>query len=55
LDEEALFYLRARGIPKEAAEVLLLEAYAADILVQIKLEPLRNHVAELIYEHLSIS
>lgn len=55
LDEEALFYLRARGIPKEAAEVLLLEAYAADILVQIKPEPLRNHVAELIYEHLSIS
>lgn len=55
LDEEALFYLRARGIPKEAAEVLLLEAYAADILDQIKPEPLRNHVAELIYEHLSIS
>lgn len=55
LDEEALFYLRARGIPKAAAEVLLLEAYAADILAQIKPEPLRNHVAELIYEHLSIS
>ncbi|SHF32907.1 Fe-S cluster assembly protein SufD [Pedobacter caeni] len=55
LDEEALFYLRARGIPKAAAEVLLLEAYAADILAQIKPEALRNHVAELIYEHLSIS
>lgn len=54
LDEEALFYLRARGIPKDLAEVLLLQAFAADILDQIKPEPLRKHVEKLIYEHLSI-
>ncbi|WP_316809784.1 Fe-S cluster assembly protein SufD [Pedobacter heparinus] len=53
LDEEALFYLRARGIPKADAEILLLQAYAADILDQIKSEPLRKYVAQLIYHHLS--
>lgn len=54
LDEEALFYLRARGIPKEEAEVLLLQAYAADILAQIKPLAIRAHVEKLIYHHLSI-
>jgi Fe-S cluster assembly protein SufD len=55
LDEEALFYLRARGIPKDKAEVLLLQAYAADILAQIKPMAIRAYVEKLIYEHLSIA
>lgn len=55
LDEEALFYLRARGIPKDEAEVLLLQAYAADILNQIKPMAIRAHVEKLIYKHLSIA
>lgn len=54
LDEEALFYLRARGIPKGQAEVLLLQAYAADILAQIKPMAIRAYVEKLVYEHLSI-
>lgn len=54
LDEEALFYLKARGIPGAEAEVLLLQAFAADIVAQIKSEPLRIHVEKLIFEHLSI-
>jgi Fe-S cluster assembly protein SufD len=52
--DEALFYLRARGIPKEKAEVLLLQAYAADVLTHIKLMAIRAYVEKLIYEHLSI-
>lgn len=55
LDEEALFYLRARGIPKEQAEVLLLQAYAADILAEIKPMAIRAHIEKLVYEHLSIA
>ncbi|WP_316789554.1 Fe-S cluster assembly protein SufD [Pedobacter frigoris] len=54
LDEEALFYLRARGIPKEKAEVLLLQAYAADIIAQIKPMTIRAYAERLILEHLSI-
>lgn len=54
LDKEALFYLQARGIPKDKAEVLLLQAYAADVLAQIKPMAVRAYVEKLIYDHLSI-
>ncbi|WP_316821162.1 Fe-S cluster assembly protein SufD [Pedobacter gandavensis] len=55
LDEEALFYLRARGIPLKTAESLLLQAFASDILDQIRLEPLRKHVEQLIVDQLTHS
>ncbi|MBB2149129.1 Fe-S cluster assembly protein SufD [Pedobacter gandavensis] len=53
LDEEAMFYLRARGIPLKEAESLLLRGFAADILDQIKLKPLRKHIEQLILAHLA--
>jgi Fe-S cluster assembly protein SufD len=52
LDEEALFYLRARGIGEKAAKSLLLHAFAVDILENIKAEPLREYVDGLISERL---
>lgn len=55
LDEEALFYLRTRGISKEHAQSMLLEAFAEDILEQIKPEPLRKYAASLIIERLSVN
>ena len=54
LDEEALFYLRTRGISKEHAQSMLLGAFAEDIVMQIKHEPLRSYVEKLITERLSI-
>ncbi|HEY4327588.1 MAG TPA: Fe-S cluster assembly protein SufD [Mucilaginibacter sp.] len=54
LDENALFYLMARGIPKADAGALLLQAFALDILEQIKPEALRLYVTQLITYHLSI-
>lgn len=42
LDEEALFYLRTRGIPKEKANAILQYAFASDIFDQIKIEPVKN-------------
>ncbi len=53
LDEEALFYLRTRGISKDHAKAMLLEAYAASIMEQIKIEPLRRYAEQLIAERLS--
>lgn len=53
LDEEALFYLRTRGISKEHAQAMLLEAFAASIVEQIKIEPLRKYAEQLIIERLS--
>ena len=52
LDEEALFYLRTRGISKEHAQAMLLEAFAASVVEQIKIEPLRNYAQQLIEERL---
>ncbi|MFA6082889.1 Fe-S cluster assembly protein SufD [Mucilaginibacter sp.] len=48
LDETALFYLRTRGISMENAQAMLLQAFADDILVQIKPQLLREHVRQLI-------
>ncbi len=53
LDEDALFYLRARGISKEHAQAMLLQAFASNIVEQIKIEPLREYAEELITARLS--
>ncbi len=55
LDNEALFYLRSRGISADEAQAMLLQAFAADIVEQVKLEPLRNYVEKLITERLSVN
>ncbi|HXS57909.1 MAG TPA: Fe-S cluster assembly protein SufD [Hanamia sp.] len=52
LDEEALFYLRARGISKEHAQAMLLHAFASNVIEQIKIEPLREYAEQLIVERL---
>jgi Fe-S cluster assembly protein SufD len=41
LSEEALFYLRARGIGLSDAKNLLVKAFAADVTARIGLEPFR--------------
>lgn len=52
LDEEQVFYLRARGINEANARALLLYAFAADIIEHISLEPLRQHFLSLLNEKL---
>lgn len=52
LDEEALFYLRSRGIPKDEARGLLLNAFAGETLVGIHDETLRAFVESLIVHRL---
>ncbi len=42
LEEEALFYLRSRGISQEQAQSLLTFAFANDIIHRIQLLPLRS-------------
>ena len=42
IDEEALFYLRARGIGEVAARALLNHAFAADVIEQIPEENLKS-------------
>lgn len=46
LDEDALFYLRARGIPKNEARDMLVHAFANDVLERVKVEALRRQLEE---------
>ena len=55
LDEEALFYLRARGISEKQAKSLLLHAFAMDILDKVKPVSLRQHIDTLISERLGFN
>ena len=41
LSADALFYLRARGIPKDQARALLTYAFASDIVSRIKVDAIR--------------
>ncbi len=48
LDDEALLYLRARGIPLEAARGLLIYAFVHEMVDRIELEPLRTQLESLV-------
>ncbi|PYX07332.1 MAG: Fe-S cluster assembly protein SufD [Acidobacteria bacterium] len=52
IDENALFYLRSRGIDELSARKLLLFAFASECLDRMKASPAREHVEELIHGHL---
>jgi Fe-S cluster assembly protein SufD len=48
LNDEALFYMRSRGIPKAQAMTLLMFAFCEDVISQIKIEPIRAYLEGLI-------
>ncbi len=52
LDDVALFYARSRGVPKEAAERLLTYAFAAEVIEEVALEPVRRELDRLVLERL---
>ncbi len=52
LDNDALFYLRSRGIPYKESMHLLMYAFAHAVLSEIKLQPLRERVIELVDKRL---
>jgi Fe-S cluster assembly protein SufD len=55
LDDEALFYLRTRGIDEKKAKSLLLKAFALDILEQVKPQALRNYLEQKINNRLDFT
>lgn len=48
LDEEAIFYLRSRGIDEASARGLLTYAFANDIIDRIRIEPLRQYLTDMV-------
>ena len=50
LEEEAIFYLRARGIGLENARRMLVHAFASDIVNRISMERVRQDLDQTLFE-----
>jgi Fe-S cluster assembly protein SufD len=49
IDEEALFYLRSRGLGEEEARSLLVFAFASEIADRIRIEPVREQIRRALF------
>lgn len=54
LDEEALFYMQARGIPKKEARALLMFAFANSVLESVKIPEIKSRITKLIAMKLGV-
>jgi Fe-S cluster assembly protein SufD len=52
LDAEAMFYMRSRGIGEENARMLLMYAFAAEVIGKIGIESLRERIDDLVKKRL---
>lgn len=50
LDEEALFYLQARGIGKDAARNMLLQAFAGEVLEKSSIEEVKEKIGNYLVQ-----
>jgi Fe-S cluster assembly protein SufD len=53
IDQEAVFYLRSRGIGVKEARALLTQAFASDVIDKIKFEPVRARLRETLVARLA--
>ena len=53
IEEDALFYLRSRGIDETSARKLLLSAFASECLERMKQDGVRKYMEELLNQHLT--
>jgi Fe-S cluster assembly protein SufD len=53
IDQEAVFYLRSRGIGLEEARALLTQAFASDVIEKIKFEPVRAKLSAALVARLA--
>lgn len=54
LNDDAMFYLRARGISKKEAQAMLLYAFANDAMQNIDIEPLKVKISKLLAQKLEV-
>ena len=53
LDEDAIFYLRARGLTYAEARDMLIHAFAGEILDRVQIEPLKAELESELYAQLA--
>ncbi len=52
LDENALFYMQSRGIPRHEARMLMLYAFAHEVIDKIEVAPLKERIIDLVDKRL---
>ncbi|MFO8231683.1 MAG: Fe-S cluster assembly protein SufD [Longimonas sp.] len=52
LDEEGLFYLRSRGLSQERARILMMKAFAQDVIDVVEIEPLKALIEDRVQDRL---
>ncbi|MFO7259118.1 MAG: Fe-S cluster assembly protein SufD [Bacteroidota bacterium] len=52
IDEDALFYLMARGIPRSTARAMLLYAFAGETIDAVSLPPVQQYLAQRVSQRL---
>ncbi|HKQ37305.1 MAG TPA: Fe-S cluster assembly protein SufD [Verrucomicrobiae bacterium] len=52
LNDESIFYLRARGIGIDTARRILIHAFAGEIIDRVRCEPLREELDRLVWDRL---
>ncbi len=52
LDDNQLFYLRARGVPETMARSLLVHAFAHDVVERIRVAALRTRLEQILFSRL---
>jgi len=55
LDDDAMFYLRSRGIPEKEAKALLMYAFSNNVLDSVKIPELKNRINRLIATKLGVN
>lgn len=55
LDEDALFYMRSRGIPKKEARALLMYAFANNVLESVNIPEVKKRINKIIANKLNVS
>ena len=55
LDENAMFYLRSRGIPQKEAKALLMYAFANNVLESVKIPEIKQRINKLIATKLGVN
>jgi Fe-S cluster assembly protein SufD len=53
LDDEAVFYLRSRGLSESEARHLLIHAFAADVVNRMPFEPIRTAIEDVLLRQLA--
>ena len=54
LDEDALFYMQQRGIPKKEGKALLMYAFANTVLESVKIPEVKQRITKLIAKKLGV-